>query len=714
MKAFLSLGVAVAAQWPVGPRSLTTDPALDCGARALALQFGQALFPAAAPGAFNAPSPARLLFDALRLGAQCNATPPAATAAVARSWPAAATTDQPEFYIDAALGSDANPGTAPLPFATVECGLRASRASPAPARLLLRDTAPFFLPATLLLTAADSGLTLSALPNEAPVLSGGAPLTGLRWSLVRNITGGGMEPPIAGISVVSDVPGLDPGGSVPGVVAFFGNTDNVTACASGCAAAQECGAYTWHDATTGPYALNCFFRVDGTYEPQGGFPGHFTGRKVPPVNAALWSAPLPQGAPPAFTNLFDASTGRRLVRARHPNGNPEEGTAGFAGGALAWAPPRAYPPPQDVAVASPVRADDPFFPQWQGGVGGTCAQFSPAEGFWCSTNPPAGDQYNVPSGMTVAPGTFPGTWANAAADGAILHAFHGLRWGDWKFHVEAADAASGNLSWSWGGFQEARGARAGDTFFLEGVADFLDAPGEWHVDVGAGTLFWVRNATDAPPTAATALIATALDSLIHAEGGMDAPLSNLTLRGLTFSHTAPTFMKPYAMPSGGDFSVRLDAAVVLRGTAGAAVEGCSFVGLGGNALLLHGWNRGAVVANSLFRFVGDSAIVSVGRTEGIDGTAQDVPAGTTVAGCLGSELGLYTKQSGFYYHALSMNASVTGSAFFNTPRAGVNINDGCERGSFFTRLLARAFFYKPHTTTHLSLFPMQQTGGATR
>jgi hypothetical protein len=73
--------------------------------------------------------------------------------------------------------------------------------------------------------------------------------------------------------------------------------------------------------------------------------------------------------------------------------------------------------------------------------------------------------------------------------------------------------------------------------------------------------------------------------LYRAEGSSDAPVANLSVEGVTLAHTAPTFMKPFAMPSGGDFSVRLDAALVLRGTVGARVRGCSFVGLGGNALL---------------------------------------------------------------------------------------------------------------------------------
>jgi hypothetical protein len=61
---------------------------------------------------------------------------------------------------------------------------------------------------------------------------------------------------------------------------------------------------------------------------------------------------------------------------------------------------------------------------------------------------------------------------------------------------------------------------------------------------------------------------------------------------------------------------------------------------------------------------------------GIDGRDQNVPIGTLVDGNQASELGVYTKQAGFYYHAQSIAATVTRNVFFNIPRAGININDG--------------------------------------
>jgi hypothetical protein len=171
----------------------------------------------------------------------------------------------------------------------------------------------------------------------------------------------------------------------------------------------------------------------------------------------------------------------------------------------------------------------------------------------------------------------------------------------------------------------------------------------------------------------------------------------------------------------------VDGAVWLEGTEGAALSECTFEGLGGNGVFLHGYNRRAAVTGGRFRFIGDSAIVSLGKVAGMDGSAQEAPFGTVVAGCVASELGLYTKQSGFYYAGLSGNATVQGNAFFNMPRAGVNINDGyagghlirqnlgfnCVRessdhGEFAVSSPTRAATAPPHThplTTHTHPHP---------
>ena len=161
----------------------------------------------------------------------------------------------------------------------------------------------------------------------------------------------------------------------------------------------------------------------------------------------------------------------------------------------------------------------------------------------------------------------------------------------------------------------------------------------------------------------------------------------LTPTTIPHTHTHTHTHAP-AMTSGGDWSTRVDGALFLEGTVGFTVENCNFTGLGGNAVFLHGWNRGAHITGNTFRYIGDSVIVSLGTVSGIDGSAQLAPFNTLVDSNLASEFGLYTKQAGFYYHALSGNASIVRNVFFNMPRAGININDGYAGGHFISNNLA--------------------------
>ena len=153
----------------VGPHRIAPD--LDCAVRSLAAQFSAHLLPWADPA---------LAADALRLAIDCNASSPAAAATSSTTISAAPNAIAPAadaFYADAVNGDDGNAGTQAAPFRTIARGLQATRAitPAAPAQLVLR-AGTFWLASsggTLELTPADSQLTISAFPGEAPVVSGG-------------------------------------------------------------------------------------------------------------------------------------------------------------------------------------------------------------------------------------------------------------------------------------------------------------------------------------------------------------------------------------------------------------------------------------------------------------------------------------------------------------------------------------------------------------
>jgi len=93
-------------------------------------------------------------------------------------------------------------------------------------------------------------------------------------------------------------------------------------------------------------------------------------------------------------------------------------------------------------------------------------------------------------------------WTPEGFAPAIAHVFHNAFWGNWQFEVESVTtntandndnggADPGKLSFGRGGWQEGRGGGIGhQPFFVEGVREALDAPGEWWLDVPRQALYY--------------------------------------------------------------------------------------------------------------------------------------------------------------------------------------------------------------------------------
>ncbi len=74
-------------------------------------------------------------------------------------------------------------------------------------------------------------------------------------------------------------------------------------------------------------------------------------------------------------------------------------------------------------------------------------------------------------------------------------------------------------------------------------------------------------------------------------------------------------------------------------------------------------------------------------TMGWDGTPGNQPRGTLVSNNYAHELGIFEKQSSFYFQAKSCLNTISNNIFFNGPRAGINFNDGFGGGSKVTNNL---------------------------
>ena len=106
-------------------------------------------------------------------------------------------------------------------------------------------------------------------------------------------------------------------------------------------------------------------------------------------------------------------------------------------------------------------------------------------------------------------------------------------------------------------------------FYVENIEEELDDTREWFAKVpqddGSGqasavTLMYIpANGIDLNDPA-TSIIGASLPTVLYIDGA-----SYLTFRGITITHTAPTYMapKPYECPSGGDWAIHRSAAVFV-------------------------------------------------------------------------------------------------------------------------------------------------------
>ena len=351
-------------------------------------------------------------------------------------------------------------------------------------------------------------------------------------------------------------------------------------------------------------------------------------------------------------------------------------------------PPKPSPPITPVNVTNPAIAlrNSSENKLYSGALGGACHVFDPPFSYWCAEHPAGGGgfQYYVPGGVTVATGSLP-QFAVSANNPPIFQVWRAAHWSNWAFEIDAWDNATSTVTFGKGGYQGARGGPGSD-YFVENAIELLDAPTEWYldpIDASNGMLYYFNNASGAP-SADLLFTVPMLAALITVNATQAAPATGITLTHLGFRDTRGTFLDVHAVPSAGDWALERSAAVFLEGTEGATVDQCNFTRIGGNALMLSGYARGAAITGNAFRWIGGSASVAWGRTDevsedgtlGWDATSGDFPLGTIVSGNLASEIGVVAKQSSCWAQFKTALTSLSGNVCFNVARAGFNFNDG--------------------------------------
>lgn len=265
------------------------------------------------------------------------------------------------IYVDAAKGKDTNSGTLASPLRSIAAAQIAARKSK-PATIELR-AGIYYLGATLELGALDSGLTIQAHMGENVTISGAQPLSIAKWEPYNVSKPEPPAPPgppqmlqqpnencVFGATFGKNASGFD----------FIGKMDTAKACSDACTADADCIAFTWHDLQQPPnekqWDGQCYFVTKGTPVKCHAQTHHFSGTKggaIPQnVPQNIWVAHNVEGAPSGLTGL--RVSGKRGIRARWPNGDPEYQLypAGWYGPAN-WAAPKTFSPAEDIVVHTP-------------------------------------------------------------------------------------------------------------------------------------------------------------------------------------------------------------------------------------------------------------------------------------------------------------------------------------------------------------------------
>ena len=172
------------------------------------------------------------------------------------------------------------------------------------------------------------------------------------------------------------------------------------------------------------------------------------------------------------------------------------------------------------------------------------------------------------------------------------------RWADSRLPITGLDEAQQLVQLS---KRSVFALEEGDLYYLEGIFEALDAPGEWYLDRPNATVYYLPRAGETLNTAV--VIAPLLTQVLRLEGRPDQNqfIENITIRGVAFSHTEWCFpegfagatnkptISPEPAPEVGGFGqaeIGVPGAVWGEGVWNCLFENCSFRDLGNYGLEL--------------------------------------------------------------------------------------------------------------------------------
>lgn len=282
-------------------------------------------------------------------------------------------------------------------------------------------------------------------------------------------------------------------------------------------------------------------------------------------------------------------------------------------------------------------------------------------------------------------------WKNP--EGGYVHGLISTQWGSIHYKI-LGKSAKGQLEMD-GGWQINRQYPLHENYrYVENIFEELDSPGEWYLDKTNRQLYYY------PPMGTdlnqASIVVSQLSENLILKGTPEQPLKNVTISGITFQHTERTFMETKEPMLRSDWRMYRGGGIVLENTENVRIENCIFTNLGGNAIVLTGYNKNNRISGNHIYDIGASAVLVLGKTdavrspiysysgfiayEDLDLTpgpkTEDYPRNIRLDNNLIHDIGLVEKQVAGVNLDVASKIHIDHNTIYNLPRAGINIGEG--------------------------------------
>lgn len=286
-------------------------------------------------------------------------------------------------------------------------------------------------------------------------------------------------------------------------------------------------------------------------------------------------------------------------------------------------------------------------------------------------------------------------WSNPA--GGFLHALHSGEWGSFHYRITGKDE-NGNLKKE-GGWQNNRPSPLHPKLrFVENIFEELDAPAEWFYNKREQTVYYYPLQTENLENAVVEF--SNLKTIFSLKGEDSNPLKNIAISKIKFVDTKRVLMEKHEPLLRSDWMLHRAGAITLEGTLDCNISNCEFSQLGGTAIMITGFNRNVTIEQNHFQDIGGSGICFVGDVSAVRSPAFKYeqfldyiqidktpgpqnnlyPKNCLVYNNLIHDIGKIEKQATGVEISMSESIKIKNNTIYNTPRAGINIGDGCWGG----------------------------------